>query len=150
MRATRAALALTIVLSAALSACAPSRLPTRDPARICPPGTTSTLTRYEDGGVRELVCWKRDAREGHVQHGPHLRWYESGRQSYEAEYVEGALDGAVTTWREDGSVASELVYRGGRLVSCRLYPAGPCPAPPPTDTASALTRSPARESPPSR
>lgn len=137
MRATNAALSLAMILAAALAGCAPAGTLARDAARVCPPGTTSTLTRYADGRARELVCWKRDGADGHVQHGPHLRWHENGRQSYEAEYVEGVLEGTATTWREDGSVASELLYRGGRLVGCRLFPVAPCPAPPatPVDTA---------------
>lgn len=133
-RRTRGLAAAAAIAVAA--SCAAPRMAPRDPGRICPPGTESTLTRFPGGQARELVCWKRDAASGHVQHGPHIRWYPGGRQSYEADYVEGRLDGAVTTWREDGSVASERVYRDGRLLRCRLYPAAPCTDPVPPDTAA--------------
>ncbi|SVB71798.1 uncharacterized protein METZ01_LOCUS224652, partial [marine metagenome] len=43
-------------------------------------------------------------------------WGDNGLKSYEANFVNGKMNGLETIWGEDGSISSQLRYNDGKLV----------------------------------
>lgn len=69
--------------------------------------------KYDNGQTKEKYFVKKDSRGNFIKHGLYQSWHQNGMLEQSGKYKFNKLDGALTSWDQDGKKYSEVLYRKG-------------------------------------